>query len=92
MGSSENTSVIHLGFLGFAAVCIAIFLVCVGLDVVNRLRYPKKSIREMKTNFSWAILRVSVLRVFVGFTVMMISAWFWHYMGWKSGQPIHLFR
>jgi uncharacterized membrane protein len=90
MGSNGKRSVIHLGVAGFVAVCVGIFAVCVGLDVVNQLRSPQKSIREMKANFSWAIVRVSVLRVFVGFAVMIVSAWFWHYMGWKSGQPIHL--
>ena len=90
MGSSGKTSVMHLGVAGFVAVCVGIFAVCVGLDVVNRLRSPQKSIRETKANLSWAILRMSVLRTFVGFTVMLIFAWFWHYMGWKSGQPIHL--
>ena len=90
MGSGQKTGMMHLGVAGFVAVCVGIFVVCVGLDAVNRLRYSRQSISEMKAHLSWAVLRMSVLRVFVGFAVMLISAWFWHYMGWKSGQPIHL--
>jgi hypothetical protein len=71
--------------LRFVAVLIPVFVVFVSLDLFNQFARQKKTVSEIKAGFNW-----TVLRMFLIFVVFTTSTFLWHYMGWKSGQPIHL--
>jgi hypothetical protein len=68
----------------FIAFWIGAFSLCVFLDLVNQYTYQRKKISEIKSGFNR-----TVLKIFLGFVVMVISSLIWWHMGWKDGQPIH---
>ena len=71
----------------FVAVFVLIFALLVCLDLISQFTYQRKPISEIKAGFNR-----TVAKMFVLFLVMIASTLFWHRMGWKDGQPIHLPR
>ena len=66
-------------------VFVVVYFLAVVFGTLSQMTYEKKSIPEIKARFPQTLLKYLVLVI-----VLMVSSYFWHYMGWRDGQPIHL--